>query len=387
MVLPFHDECVCIFKILQVGQSSLLASPNTLQRTSAENNMRFKNHSYKKISQPTSNVTPKAKENERRPSIQGINLKGSTKRYVCSAGEYLHYIFPTVSKFVHGVTSESKQRTAVVNDNKNDGGSTKVDIHLRNRQDIRSAKQQQSRMMPGTDNFEANPSDPNQNLHIDLSASSANPVLEEISVHWPVKHVSRTSELIINKNSTILLANVFTIIVHNAYKHGSFQLVDIFSAKHEKSSMTVRNGGAANNVTSIENCNSIQDKTNIGSNHFGANPTERNRNLSTKLSVTNPQLTKEESEEAKEQRRRQSNNKSAKRSRMKMKMERERLNASIKNLGVENAALRKELHDLLHEYDKIVENNDSMLDELNETFGKEKVMEVLSMQYADSGQC
>lgn len=46
-------------------------------------------------------------------------------------------------------------------------------------------------------------------------------------------------------------------------------------------------------MTSTENCNSIQEKTNIGSNHFGANPTERNRNLSTKLSVTNPQLTKE----------------------------------------------------------------------------------------------
>lgn len=31
-----------------------------------------------------------------------------------------------------------------------------------------------------TDNFEANPSDPNQNLNIDLKASSANPVLEEV---------------------------------------------------------------------------------------------------------------------------------------------------------------------------------------------------------------
>ncbi|XP_052733418.1 G-box-binding factor 3 [Vigna angularis] len=164
------------------------------------------------------------------------------------------------------------------------------------------------------------------------------------------------------------------------------KLVDIFSAKHEQSSMTVRNGGGANNVTSIENSNSIQDKTNIGSNHFGANPTERNRNLSTKLSATNPQLTKEESDEEKEQRR-QSKKKSAKRSRMKMKMERERLNASIENLGVENAALREKLHDLLHECDKLIENNNSILDELNEMYGKEKVMEVLSMQYADSGQC
>lgn len=63
-----------------------------------------------------------------------------------------------------------------------------------------------------------------------------------VDIHWPVMHVSRTSELIINKNSTILLANVFTFIVHNAYKHDSFQLVDIFSAKHERSSMIVRNG-------------------------------------------------------------------------------------------------------------------------------------------------
>lgn len=108
MVLPFHDERVCIFKILQVGQSSLLASASTLQRTSAENNMGFKNHPYKKISQPTSNVTPKAKENERRPSIQGINLKGSTKK-----------------------------TTAVVNDNKNDGGSKRMHIHLCNVRRIR----------------------------------------------------------------------------------------------------------------------------------------------------------------------------------------------------------------------------------------------------------
>lgn len=42
-------------------------------------------------------------------------------------------------------------------------------------------------------------------------------------------------------------------------------------------------------------------------------------------------------------------------------MERERLYASIENLDVENAALRKELHDLLHECDKLTENNDSIL--------------------------
>ncbi|KOM50875.1 hypothetical protein LR48_Vigan08g170200 [Vigna angularis] len=366
---------------MNVGQSSLLASANTLQRTSAENNMGFKNHSYK-ISQPTSNVTPKAKENERRPSIQGTNLKGSTS----------------------SVTSESKQRTAVVNDKKNDGGSTKVHIRLCNRQDIRSTKQQQSRMMSGTvggaksvthteninaddentnietENFEANPSDPNQNLHIDLNASSANPVLEE---GWPTAEL-----LLLQQESDDTKEQRKRKAMNKSFKRRKkiMKLVDIFSAKHEQSSMTVRNGGGANNVTSIENSNSIQDKTNIGSNHFGANPTERNRNLSTKLSATNPQLTKEESDEEKEQRR-QSKKKSAKRSRMKMKMERERLNASIENLGVENAALREKLHDLLHECDKLIENNNSILDELNEMYGKEKVMEVLSMQYADSGQC
>jgi len=41
-------------------------------------------------------------------------------------------------------------------------------------------------------------------------------------------------------------------------------------------------------VTSIENYNSIQDKTSIE-----ANPTERNRKFTTKLSATNPQLAKE----------------------------------------------------------------------------------------------
>lgn len=46
-------------------------------------------------------------------------------------------------------------------------------------------------------------------------------------------------------------------------------------------------------MTSIENCNSIQDKTNIASDHFEANPTEGNRILSTNLSATNPQLAKE----------------------------------------------------------------------------------------------
>jgi len=46
-------------------------------------------------------------------------------------------------------------------------------------------------------------------------------------------------------------------------------------------------------VTSIGNCNSVQHKANIGSNHFEANPTERNRNLSAKLSATNPKLANE----------------------------------------------------------------------------------------------
>jgi len=41
--------------------------------------------------------------------------------------------------------------------------------------------------------------------------------------------------------------------------------------------------------------------------------------------------------------------------------ERERLNASIRSLDVENAALRKELHDLTAEYDKLTENNDSLM--------------------------
>jgi len=107
--------------------------------------MHFKNHSSK-ILQPTSNVTPRARENERRPSIQGtrpsiqgINLKGPTRRYVCSAGEYHHCIFPNVifKLFVHSVPSESKETTVLVNDRRSDGGSTKVHIHLRNVRRIR----------------------------------------------------------------------------------------------------------------------------------------------------------------------------------------------------------------------------------------------------------
>ncbi|ESW03849.1 hypothetical protein PHAVU_011G047100 [Phaseolus vulgaris] len=162
------------------------------------------------------------------------------------------------------------------------------------------------------------------------------------------------------------------------------KLKDISSIKQTQFSMTAGNGGGANNVTSIENCNSIQDKTNIASDHFEANPTEGNRILSTNLSATNPQLAKEESDEAKEQRRRQSKKKSAKRSRLKMKVERERLNASIRNLDVENAGLRKELRDLIDEYDKLTGNNDSLMDELNEMFGQETVMDVFNMQSADS---
>lgn len=132
-----YSQSHLIQLLLQVGQSSLLASANTIQRTPAENYMLLNNHSYKS-SQPTSNVTPQARENERRYSIQGTNLKGSIRRYVCSAGEY-HCIFPTVNfkLFVHSVTSESKETTVVVNDNKNDGGSTKVHIHLCNVRRIR----------------------------------------------------------------------------------------------------------------------------------------------------------------------------------------------------------------------------------------------------------
>jgi len=42
-------------------------------------------------------------------------------------------------------------------------------------------------------------------------------------------------------------------------------------------------------------------------------------------------------------------------------VERERLNASIRNLDVENAGLRKELRDLIDEYDKLTGNNDSLM--------------------------
>ncbi|XP_068483516.1 E3 ubiquitin-protein ligase BRE1-like [Phaseolus vulgaris] len=355
----------------EVGQSSLLASANTIQRTPAENYMLLNNHSYKS-SQPTSNLTPQARENERRYSIQGTNLKGS----------------------VRSVTSESKETTVVVNDNKNDGGSTKVHIHLCNEsnytkelrkrkaeqtsskissmkniklQDIPS-RQQQSRMMPGTGKFEANPTDLNQNLHIDPNKSAANPLLEKEESD-ETKEQRKRMEM--NKSSKRPKVKII-------------KLKDISSIKQTQFSMTAGNGGGANNVTSIENCNSIQDKTNIASDHFEANPTEGNRILSTNLSATNPQLAKEESDEAKEQRRRQSKKKSAKRSRLKMKVERERLNASIRNLDVENAGLRKELRDLIDEYDKLTGNNDSLMDELNEMFGQETVMDVFNMQSADS---
>ncbi|KAK7341507.1 hypothetical protein VNO80_24438 [Phaseolus coccineus] len=348
----------------RVGPSSLLASANTLQRTSTENYMLLNNHSYKS-SQPTSNVTPKARENERKHSIQGANLKGS----------------------IRSVTSERKETTVVVNDNKNDGGSTKESNYTKEQrkrkaeqtsskissmksiklQDIPS-RQQQSRMMPGTGKFEANPTDLNQNMHIDPNASAANPLLEKEESDETKEQRKRKA---MNKSS-------------KRPKMKIIKLKDISSTKQTQSSMTAGNGRGANNVTSIENCNSIQDITNIASDHFEVNPTEGNRILSTKLSATNPQLAKEESDEAKEQRRRQSKKKSAKRSRLKMKMERERLNASIRNLDVENAALRKELDDLIDEYDKLTENNDSLMDELNEMFGQETVMDVFNMQSADS---
>ncbi|KAL9296437.1 hypothetical protein ACSQ67_022333 [Phaseolus vulgaris] len=317
----------------RVGQSSLLASANTIQRTPAENYMLLNNHSYKS-SQPTSNVTPQARENER------------------------------------SVTSESKETTVVVNDNKNDGGSTKESNYtkeLRKRkaeqtsskissmkniklQDIPS-RHQQSRMMPGTGKFEANPTDLNQNLHIDPNASAANPLLEKEESD-ETKEQRKRMEM--NKSSKRPKVKII-------------KLKDISSIKQTQSSMTAGN-----------------DKTNIASDHFEANPTEGNRILSTNLSATNPQLAKEESDEAKEQRRRQSKKKSAKRSRLKMKVERERLNASIRNLDVENAGLRKELRDLIDEYDKLTGNNDSLMDELNEMFGQETVMDVFNMQSADS---
>lgn len=79
------------------------------------------------------------------PSIPKTNGEGLPRRYVCSAGEHLHHIFPTVifKLFVHSVTSESKETTVVGHDVKNAGGATKfkikVHIHLCNVISILSA--------------------------------------------------------------------------------------------------------------------------------------------------------------------------------------------------------------------------------------------------------
>ncbi|CAJ1933468.1 unnamed protein product [Sphenostylis stenocarpa] len=356
-----------------IGQNSLLASANTMQRTSAENKTHLENQSNRSS---TSNLTPKAKENEGSPSIQETNMGGLTR----------------------SVTSDSKETTVVVHDDKKDGGSTKESNNakeqrkrkseqtsseissLKTTKDIPSPKQQQTRMMPRTDNFEASSTDPNQNLHIDPNASAANPQLEKVESD----HTKEQGKLkAMAKSSKRPRIKIIKSWIVNSEKR--FQLKNIPSINQQQSSVAAGNGGGANNVTSIENRNSVQENTNIASDHFEANPTKLNRKLSTKLkaSATNPQLVKEETDEAKEQRRRQSKKKSAKRSRIKMKMERERLNESIKNLDVENAALKKELHDLIDDCDKLIKNNDSLQDELNEMFGEETVMEVLNALSAD----
>ncbi|TKY67535.1 G-box-binding factor 1 [Spatholobus suberectus] len=332
---------------------------------SAEKNMNSMNI-FNKSLQP---ITKESRENGKRPSIPETIWE----------------------KLTRSAASESMETTVVGHDVNNAGGSTKFSPKL---QDFPSTKKQQSSMMPSngggehnvnsienckavhvnrnvaSDHFEANPTERNQNLGTDTNASGTNPQLEREEADETEEQRKREAKKKSSKRSRMKIA-----------------LQDFSSIKKQQSSTMPGNGGGEHNVTSFETCNAVHENTNIASDHFEANPTELNQNLSTdpNASGTNPQFEGEESDESEEQRkRRRAKKKSSKRSKMKIEKERAKLIDSVDNLDAENAALKKQLLDLSDECVKLTEENNSLMEELVEKYGLETIVNLMNAKPTDS---
>lgn len=173
------------------------------------------------------------------------------------------------------------------------------------------------------DHYEANPTELNQNLGTNPNTSSTNPQPENEENNEMEQRKSLTK-----RKST------------KKYRKKR-KLQDILATTE----MMPENGGGVQNVT-IENCSVVHEDINTESDHFEANPIEFNHNLSTNPSAfdTNPQLENEE--------------------------ERQTMIDFLDSLNVENAMLKKELLDFTDKYVKLKEENNSIMEELNEEYGK-----------------
>ncbi|XP_020217924.1 uncharacterized protein LOC109801299 isoform X2 [Cajanus cajan] len=354
-----------------VGPSALLASADNIQRTSAATNMNFLN-TFNESLQP---ITWGSRESWKRPSILRTN-----RSQPINGGSRENWKRPSILGNTREKLTRSENTTVVGHDVNNAGGSTKSSS-----KNFSSTKQQQSNMMlgngrgaqdvigngkfnvvhenknTGVGRIEANPTELNQNLGRNTDEFGIISKHEKEAIDAREEHRKRQAKENSSKGTWIKL-----------------KLDDLPSTMKQQPNLIPKNGGGAQNVTSIEDCNVVHENRNIASDHFEANPTTLKQNLSKdpNASCTSPQLENEERNET-EQMKRNEKNKPCKRSRTKIEKERERLIDSVDNLNAENSLLRKQLVDLSDKCVKLKEENNSILEELIEKYGQETIVSLM----------
>ncbi|XP_057445177.1 G-box-binding factor 1-like [Lotus japonicus] len=114
------------------------------------------------------------------------------------------------------------------------------------------------------------------------------------------------------------------------------------------------------------------------------NSTVFNHNLGTGLNASSisAQLTKLEADQIRKERKRQSNRESAKRSRLRKQQECDELYQNIDTLKGKNKSLTEQLRSLSEECEALINENDSIEEELVKTYGPESIADLLPMKPA-----